>query len=85
MLVSLYNADGNWTFEKVQGAEHVRVKVPAGSELLRSRLFGLELYVPSPGERFVRYAWPARLVLDEATRPGGKFKPIHVRRTVQAL
>jgi hypothetical protein len=82
MLVSIYNIGRNCTFERVKGSEVVRVKVPAGSELLRTNGLGLELFVPSPADRRVRFAWPARLVLDETTRPQGKFKAIHARGIV---
>jgi hypothetical protein len=84
MLVSIYNIGRNCTFERVKGSEVVRVKVPAGSELLHTNGLGLELFVPGAGDKLVRFAWPARLVWDEMTRPGGKFKAVNTRKRVTA-
>jgi hypothetical protein len=84
MVVSIYKSDRDCSFERMKGSEAIRVKVPAGSELLRTKLFGLELFVPSPGDPRVRTAWPARLVWDEMTRPGGKFKAVNTRKRVTA-
>jgi hypothetical protein len=82
MLVSIYKSDRDWTFENVKGSEAIRVKVPAGSELLRTKLFGLELFVPSPADRRVRMGYSPELVLAETRRPTGRFKAIHARGTV---
>lgn len=84
MLVSIYNVGRNCSFEKVKGAEVVRVKVPAGSELLRTNGLGLELFVPSPTDRIVRTAWSAALVLAETKRPGSRFRLANTRKQLSA-
>jgi hypothetical protein len=84
MLVSIYKSDRDWTFENVKGSEAIRVKVPAGSELLHTNGLGLELFVPVAGDKLVRFGWTARLVWAEMTRPEGKFKAVNTRKRVTA-
>ena len=84
MLVSIYNVGRNCSFEKVKGAEIVRVKVPAGSELLRTNGLGLELFVPMGTDKRVRMAWSAKTLLNTATRNPGVFKVVQPSRTLSA-
>jgi hypothetical protein len=84
MIVTLYQTDRVCSFEEVKGSEVVRVKVPAGSELLHTNGLGLELFVPSPGDSRIRTAWSARLVLAEMRRNAGRFKAVNTRRRVTA-
>lgn len=65
MTVDLYPLPSGWSF--IPNLAHpTRVRVPRGSKLLKSRLFGLELLVPAPGDHRQRIAWSAQMVYDAA-------------------
>lgn len=76
MVVKLYlicEARGIWSFREQPNATPVRARVPRGSSLLPVQGLGLELFVPSAGDKLQRHAWNANAVMREA-RQGGRFK-----------
>ena len=84
MVVSIYKSDRECSFERMPGATPVRVKVPAGSELLRTHGLGVELFVPMCTDKRVRMAWSAKLLLNAASRNPGVFKVVQASRVLSA-
>lgn len=67
-------ADGKFSFQMPSrfGGEPTAVKVPAGSQLLPTRIFGLQLFVPD-SDNLARYAFSANQIMKEALRDSDRF------------
>ena len=76
MVVPIYPlANGRYSFVRPDGARAaVKVRVPAGSAILPTTLFGPQLFVPT-GDR-VKVAWGPAAVVRAAHEGRGVFRVV---------
>lgn len=74
MVVSLYPLpSGAWSFAR-NSARPTRVRVPRGSVLRFTKLFGFLLFVPSSGDPLQLLPWSAPEVFEEAGKGNAGFQ-----------
>lgn len=74
MVVAIYPLpSGSWSFAR-SSARPTRVRVPRGSVLRLTKLFGYLLFIPSTGDPLQLLPWSASQVFDEAGKGDAGFQ-----------